>query len=252
MGTNPNGLAVGQEITITAATLDERFDVTQLSNLTFSVNGTPGAYPHKVVPTAALNAPGAGEQHEGIMLRFENVTVTDVNADGPDDGSGSNFGEWQFTNGALSDEVRADDLSQNIPTDYNLDTFIVGSSVEFIQGAWTFSFGNYKVVPVDLTDIGAVSNSAENDAAVSALSLTVSPNPLRGRATIAFETPANGAVSLRVYDVTGREVAVLVDRELAAGESSATLDASGLASGVYVVRLQAGATVATTQLSVVR
>ena len=249
VGTNPNGLTEGQEITITGATLDERFDVTQLSNLEFTVAGTPGAYPYKVVETGVLTDPGTAEAHEGMMIRFENVTITDVNADGADDDNG--FGEWQFANGDASNEVRGDDLSENIPNDYNLQNFVVGASVDFIQGAWTFSFGNYKVVPVELSDIGMV-NSAEDDAAAAALGLTVAPNPLRGAATVRFETPVAGPVSVRVYDVTGREVAVLVDRELAAGAATASLDASGLASGVYVVRLQAGETVATTRLSVVR
>ena len=249
VGTNPDGLAVGQEITITDATLDERFGVTQLSNLTFTVDGTPGPYPYKVVETGVLAGASAAEAHEGMMIRFENVTITDVNADGDDTDNG--FGEWQFANGDASNEVRADDLSENIPNDYNLQTFVVGASVDFIQGAWYFSFGNYKLVPVELSDIGMV-NSAEEEAAAAALRLTVAPNPLRGVATVRFETPAAGPASVRVYDVTGREVAVLLDRELAAGAATAELDASGLASGVYVVRLQAGDTVATTRLSVVR
>ena len=250
VGTNPDGLAVGQEITITGATLDERFEVTQLSDLAFTVGGTPGPYAYKVVPTSVLAAADAAEQHEGMMIRFEDVTITDTNADGDDTDNG--FGEWQFTNGATSDEVRADDLSDNIPNDYNLANLPVGASVTFIQGAWYYSFGNYKLVPVELSDIGAITVAEDAAAGALALGLAVAPNPLRGSATIRFETPASGAVSLRVYDALGREVAVLVDRELGAGPASATLDASGLAAGVYVVRLQAGATVATTQLSVVR
>jgi hypothetical protein len=45
---------------------------------------------------------------------------------------------------------------------------------------------------------------------------------------------------MKVYDMLGREVEVLVDGWRAAGVHEVTLDASGLASGVYVYRLNAG------------
>ena len=48
------------------------------------------------------------------------------------------------------------------------------------------------------------------------------------------------AVSLRVYDVTGREVARLVEAPMAAGSHRVTFDASGLSSGMYLYRIQAG------------
>jgi hypothetical protein len=47
-------------------------------------------------------------------------------------------------------------------------------------------------------------------------------------------------VSLKVYDVLGREVATLVDRELAPGSYQIQFDGSNLPSGVYIVRLIAG------------
>jgi len=45
-------------------------------------------------------------------------------------------------------------------------------------------------------------------------------------------------VSLKVYDVLGREVATLVNERLEAGEHERTLDAKGLSSGVYFYRLR--------------
>ena len=66
------------------------------------------------------------------------------------------------------------------------------------------------------------------------------PNPFNPQTTIPFELPEDSPVSLVVYDVTGREVAQLVDRTLAAGYHDVTWDASGLPSGVYLYRLRAG------------
>jgi hypothetical protein len=50
-----------------------------------------------------------------------------------------------------------------------------------------------------------------------------------------------GFVVLKVFDVTGREVATLVSQELSAGAHSATWNAARFPSGVYYYRLQAGA-----------
>jgi hypothetical protein len=47
-------------------------------------------------------------------------------------------------------------------------------------------------------------------------------------------------VSLIVYDVLGREVAVLVNERKPAGEYEVLFDASGLSSGVYILRMTAG------------
>ena len=81
---------------------------------------------------------------------------------------------------------------------------------------------------------------------------TAFPNPVAGTATIQYDVPQAGAVSLRVYDLVGREVAVLVDGEQAAAKYNATFEASSLAPGVYVYRLLAAGQVVSGKLTVVR
>ncbi len=65
------------------------------------------------------------------------------------------------------------------------------------------------------------------------------PNPFNPTTTIDFTLPADGKVTLKVYDVLGREVAVLLNNEQRkAGElQQAVFDASRLSSGVYFSRL---------------
>jgi hypothetical protein len=70
------------------------------------------------------------------------------------------------------------------------------------------------------------------------------PNPFNGLTHIGYsvgvasvQSPVVGLVRLVVYDLLGREVAVLMDEDKTAGSYSVRFDASGLASGVYVYRL---------------
>jgi len=68
--------------------------------------------------------------------------------------------------------------------------------------------------------------------------MTCYPNPFNSSTTIVFDLPSVGHVSLRVFDVLGREVAVLTDGFVEAGSHRVTFDGSGLASRIYFVRLQ--------------
>lgn len=67
------------------------------------------------------------------------------------------------------------------------------------------------------------------------------PNPFRDEATLALTVPEQAApLRLAVFDVLGREVAVLAEGTLAPGEHALTLDGAGLPSGLYLVRLETG------------
>jgi len=65
------------------------------------------------------------------------------------------------------------------------------------------------------------------------------PNPFNPSTTIRYSLPAPSRVVLRVYDLLGRVVATLTDGVEPAGDRSVSWDARGLASGVYVYRLEA-------------
>jgi len=66
------------------------------------------------------------------------------------------------------------------------------------------------------------------------------PNPLNPSTTINFELPVQSFVSLNVYDVLGKEVATLVEKDMLAGIYYFNFDASELSSGVYYYRLNTG------------
>ncbi|MEP0545591.1 MAG: CARDB domain-containing protein [Rhodothermales bacterium] len=78
------------------------------------------------------------------------------------------------------------------------------------------------------------------------------PNPATDRVTLGYSLSEAGPVHLAVYDVLGRRVATLVEATQPAGDHVADWDASGLASGTYVLRLSAAGEVRTRQATVVR
>jgi hypothetical protein len=78
------------------------------------------------------------------------------------------------------------------------------------------------------------------------------PNPFNPSTTIEFELPKASQVSLKIYDITGREVATLVEGNRAAGSYSVPFSASDLSSGVYFYKLQAGDFFAVRKLVIVK
>jgi hypothetical protein len=78
------------------------------------------------------------------------------------------------------------------------------------------------------------------------------PNPAQGTAHVRYGLPQAGAARVALYDVLGREVAVLAEGEQGGGWHEATLDAARVAAGVYVLRLEAGREVRTQRLTVAR
>jgi 2',3'-cyclic-nucleotide 2'-phosphodiesterase (5'-nucleotidase family) len=66
------------------------------------------------------------------------------------------------------------------------------------------------------------------------------PNPFNPNTTITFALPTTALVTLRVYNVLGQEVGLLVNEQLPAGQYVRTFRADNLASGTYLYRLTAG------------
>lgn len=66
------------------------------------------------------------------------------------------------------------------------------------------------------------------------------PNPAHPGATIGFALPIASHVTIKLYNVSGMEVATLLDAERSSGEHRLPIDVSGLASGTYFYRLVAG------------
>ena len=107
-------------------------------------------------------------------------------------------------------------------------------------------------VIVRLHRADAFALAAETETNAPALALRVAPNPARERAAVYYTLPEAGAARLAVYDVLGREVAVLVDEARSAGEHPAVLDARALPPGPYVARLTTKARAEAVRFTVTR
>jgi hypothetical protein len=66
------------------------------------------------------------------------------------------------------------------------------------------------------------------------------PNPFNPNTVISFGVPEAGHVTLKIYDLLGKEIATLVNTNVSAGVHNVTFDASDIPSGVYLYKLQAG------------
>ncbi len=78
------------------------------------------------------------------------------------------------------------------------------------------------------------------------------PNPFNPTTTLSYQLPTNSFVSLKIYDVLGREVKSLVNEKQNAGGHSVTFDGSNFPSGVYFYRIQAGSQIQTKKLTLLK
>jgi hypothetical protein len=82
--------------------------------------------------------------------------------------------------------------------------------------------------------------------------LTVGPNPLRRQGTVALRVRARQPVVVALYDVLGRRVKTLHDGGLDPGKTQLSLDATGLSSGQYLLRVRGNQFTTTRRITVVR
>jgi hypothetical protein len=128
------------------------------------------------------------------------------------------------------------------PADHDFDVNINGNDYYFNGYAINISY-----ILVNTTGILADNNI------IKGYSLSQNyPNPFNPSTNISFNIPSKSFVSLRIFDLLGKEVATIVSEEMSAGSYSREWNASAFSSGVYFYRLTAGNFVQTRKLCLLR
>ncbi|MFN3873635.1 MAG: T9SS type A sorting domain-containing protein [Ignavibacterium sp.] len=78
------------------------------------------------------------------------------------------------------------------------------------------------------------------------------PNPFNPLTKIRYEVPIKSKISLKVFDILGKEIMILVDQIQDAGYYEIDFDASGLSSGIYFSRLESDSFMKTIKMSLVK
>ena len=123
---------------------------------------------------------------------------------------------------------------------YGLSTYVTYYS-NFISGTVTHTLKGCVINGVVYGDTTVTSILQIGNTVPSSFSLHQNyPNPFNPSTKIKFGIPKGALVKLKIYDILGREVAVLVNEKLTAGIYEYDWNASALPSGVYFYRLEAG------------
>lgn len=155
-------------------------------------------------------------------------------------------GEIQFLLFDVLDLDDDGDIGETIPVDFDGNARIFNQTglalARVDMGA--YEFGAPAILVGVENDTGALP--------VIPVLVDAYPNPFRDHATLRYELKASGHVLLKVYDLLGREVATMVDGVLPAGTHTAQFSAPGLASGMYIFRLDIAGTTITKKMTLVR
>jgi hypothetical protein len=104
-----------------------------------------------------------------------------------------------------------------------------------------------------ITGCGVVTGISTNPGLPKEYSLSQNyPNPFNPVTKISFDIPKNGFVSVRIYDVLGKEVKTLVNEVKTAGSYIVDFDASSFSSGTYFYRLESNGFVATKKMMLIK
>jgi murein tripeptide amidase MpaA len=181
-----------------------------------------GIYSYAIIPVE-LTSFSASVINESVILKWS--TATELNNFGFEIQKSKDGHDWVkigFVNGCGS---------ISIPSDYSFtdnNAFIGENYYRLVQIDFD---GKKKIIsPIKVNFVGALSyNLAQNY-----------PNPFNPSTAINFTIPGKNLVTLKVYDILGKEIAVLVNEVKEAGNYTVEFNAENISSGTYFYELRSG------------
>lgn len=230
-----------------------------------------GLYNWHGLPHTGLKRGAAPDYH--FRFAYNRVIIDNISgADsivglGPDYYYGEAFGtgyrvefriKWTDLAAVAGDSVFTPVEGFRIPIDYSIND---ADATNEREGILTYSPNNEDLSYGDVsrwayTWIGNLWNPVgveRESETVTNYSLSQNyPNPFNPSTQIKFTIKEAGLVTLKVFDILGREVTTLINRELTGGSYNIDFNAAGLASGIYFYRLESGSFVQTNKMMLLK
>lgn len=251
-------------------TVEENFFVTRINIpaasgiLVLSTGNTqpnPEILTTSQIPNNAIDGDTAVEKWESVYCRFNTpVTINCINAGIgiacttseplPDTTFRRNFGEILVSD-ALGTNARIElqdgnhNFSNNWDGTGSIPPHILltkNDIISFVEGILYFSFSNYKLTPRKNPDFGTVTPVGISNNVINVEDYYLSqnyPNPFNPATVIKYNIPVSGNVSIKIYDMLGREMKTLLNSYTASGTHTIRFDGSSFSSGVYFYKLEA-------------
>jgi hypothetical protein len=238
----------GQEVRI-ASLVSEYYYKTELDDpVWFEVLSEENPLPtFAVLPAATLASPALAEPYEGCLVRIENVEVLE-------DTATTGFDEWTLVHPGETDTVVV-----GMAGLYFYEPQI-GDQLGFVQGPCDYDY-NVRIEPRRWDDIDSPNGIGVGEQGTPARPTALHgghPNPFNPATSIRFDLGTAGAVTVKIYDESGRLVRTLLDDErLGAGRHELSWDGrddggASLASGIYLYRFEADGVTETRKLALVK
>ena len=225
-----------------------RFDSNGTKDSTFGTNGTVRAYIigsdsiSDRAYSAAIQSDGkivVGGGSSSGLLGQSSFAIARFDSNGTKD---STFGTNGTVTTTFGSDINVSDAAMSIAL--QTDGKILAGGYSQIN-ATVFVLARY------LTSNSTGINEAKSLPKSFALEQNY-PNPFNPSTTINYSIPKSGLVTIKVYDILGREVTTLVNEEKNAGNYNVEFNASRLASGIYLYRMSAGSFEETKKLILIK
>lgn len=202
---------------------------------------------------------GTGTHTGSALTGMGGITGVDYNVYFSNAGANSSMAVWEGITYTDSTVYRAATLPNEVNTRFRNVTFVSDTDLHLAGASLTDNSLRGIPVPGILTDIdGTIRNAlfpsrgADEVALVGITNDPVAPsqfklsqnypNPFNPVTSINYEIPTSCFVTLKLYDISGKEVATLISGNMTAGYYTARFDAANFASGTYFYTLTSGDT----------